>query len=257
MGTLCARLAEEIGVALYLKTSVEHVGLNERGCPVVSFRDHKETMMADAVVVATNVSAVSSLIRTIAPRAAQLVANISSCPLAVVHTAFDKRDVPMKPRGRGYSALRTENVRSLGTLFSSTLFEHRAPSDEVMFTSYVGGAMDAEACDLDDEELANTVRRDLHITMGISEKPTFVAIKRIEKAFPQYAVGHTRRVFEIDQHIDAVPGLFLTGNYLGGTQIPAIADHARRTALKVRAWLRQTKSVKHEAGNTHPVIPTE
>lgn len=244
MSTLSARLEETLGDALHFKTPVEHVGLNERGRPVVAFRGHDEKMVADAVVVATNTSAAPPLISTIAPRAAQLIASITSCPLAVVHTAFDRRDVSTKPKGRGYIVPRTENVRSLGTLFSSTLFENRAPEDETLFTSYVGGATDPEACVLDDEELVNTVRKDLHMTMGIGAKPTFVCIKRIREALPQYAVGHTRRIFEVDQCIDTVPGLFLTGNYFNGTQIPAIIDHARRTALKVRAWLR--RAVKSE-----------
>jgi len=244
LGTLPARIQEILGNSIHLKTQVSGVGFNEHGRPVVSFSDHDEHMVADAVVVATNASAAAPLIATLAPRASQLIANITSCPLAVVHTAFNSRDIPMRVSGRGIFIPRTQSVRSLSVAFSGALFEHRSPDGEVLLTSYVGGATDPDAIGLDDEELANIVRKDLHMTMGISVKPTFMRIKRLAEAIPQYSVGHTRRIFEIDQCVEAVPGIFLTGNYLGGIRIPEVIDHARRTAMKVRAWLR--KPVKSE-----------
>ena len=249
MGTLPARMQEVLGKAIHLKTAVKNVGFNERGNLVVTFQGHDEQMAADAVIVATNASAASPLIATVAPRAAQLASNITSAPLAVVHTAFNRRDIPMRVNGKGILVPRLQSARSLGVLFSGALFEHRSPDGEVLLTSYIGGSTDPDALNLDDEEMVNVVRRDLHITMGISDKPTYMSIKRIKEAIPQYAVGHTRRIFDIDQSLDQVPGVFLTGNYLGGIGVPDVIDHARRTAMKVRAWLRRTDKGIRGSGN--------
>lgn len=239
LGTLPARLQEILGGAIHLKTMVKNVGFNESGRSAVAFHDHEEHMTADAVVVATNASSASRLIETIAPRASRLISNITSAPLAVVHTAFNKRDIPVNVNARGIYIPRLQSVRSLKISFSGAMFEHRSPDGEILLTSYVGGASDPDAVSLDDDELTNLVRRDLHMTMGIGEKPAYMSVKRIDEAIPQYAVGHARRVFEIDQHLDQVPGVFLTGNYLGGACIPDVIDHSRRTAMMVRAWLRK------------------
>lgn len=51
-----------------------------------------------------------------------------------------------------------------------------------------------------------------------------------QRAIPQYNLGHPHLAATLKQLCAANPGIFLTGNYLGGPAIPACIDEANRSA---------------------------
>jgi oxygen-dependent protoporphyrinogen oxidase len=52
---------------------------------------------------------------------------------------------------------------------------------------------------------------------------------------PQYTVGHTARVAEIETRVAAIPGLYLAGNAYHGIGIPDCVRSAKLTADKISA----------------------
>jgi oxygen-dependent protoporphyrinogen oxidase len=96
------------------------------------------------------------------------------------------------------------------------LFEGRAPNGGDLFTGFVGGALDPEAVNLDDEELLSIVSEDLERLTGFSRRPTFVKVERHLQAIPQFTLGHLERMTMIRSQLKELPGLFLAGNYLRG-----------------------------------------
>ena len=126
--------------------------------------------------------------------------------------------------GFGFLVPRVEGVRTLGALFSSTLFAGRAPEGHILLTAFIGGAHDAAAADLSTESIIETVEADLARTLKIDGKPVFRRISRYARAIPQYTLGHLNRISGIDRELAALKGLHLRGNWRDGI---SVADSIR------------------------------
>jgi oxygen-dependent protoporphyrinogen oxidase len=94
----------------------------------------------------------------------------------------------------------------------------------------VGGARSSRLAELPDEQLLDRVRSDLREIMGLSAEPEYVKIYRHEKAIPQYLVGHAARLDAIEQQLQALPGLILTGNAFRGVSLNDCVLNATKTA---------------------------
>lgn len=240
MGTLTARLEEELRSRLRLGTTVQ--GLVQAGGGSRRWRaklaDGSAPVEADAILVAAPAHAAAKLLL---PHDAKLFPALAAIPyasLAVVHTAHREADVPMKPDGFGLLIPRGEKIRMLGTIFSSAIFPGRCPRGEILLTSFIGGATDPGLVDLGDEEVVGEVRAGLKTTMGITEPPKFSALKRWGQAIPQYTVGHRDRVATIRAQLAEHPGLFLTGAYFDGVSVSDTIAHARAVVDDVVAYLK-------------------
>jgi oxygen-dependent protoporphyrinogen oxidase len=66
-------------------------------------------------------------VRDLAPQAAQGLAAIPYAPIAIVATAYRRADIADPLAGFGFLVPRRERRKILGCLFSSSMFEGRAP----------------------------------------------------------------------------------------------------------------------------------
>ncbi|MCB9728606.1 MAG: protoporphyrinogen oxidase [Deltaproteobacteria bacterium] len=107
----------------------------------------------------------------------------------------------------------------LGVLFGSSIFEGRAPDQDLTFTVMLGGARDPEALSLDDAALVDRARAALGVVVGARGAPTAVQVSRWPDAIPQIPPGHLRTVAALREGIAAWPGLALAGNYLDGVGV--------------------------------------
>jgi protoporphyrinogen/coproporphyrinogen III oxidase len=73
--------------------------------------------------------------------------------------------------------------------------------------------------------------------LSITGPPAEQAVWRLEKALPQYNLGHSKRTDAIAQDLARVPGLFLAGNYLEGPSIGDCVTQGFKTAEAVRNYL--------------------
>ena len=123
--------------------------------------DLATTLRARAIVLAVPAYAGAALVRALAPDAAASLEAIPYAPVVVVASAYRRSDVGHPLDGFGFLAPAREQPRVLGSLFSSTMFEHRAPGDTVVFTSFLGGRRNPALIDAPDEELLQSVRYEL------------------------------------------------------------------------------------------------
>jgi oxygen-dependent protoporphyrinogen oxidase len=242
MHALPRALAARLGHSLLLETGVNglHHG-KANGKPWfevdITRHNHSETLAASAVVIATPTSIASQILLGLSDKFAPLFSRIEYAPVAVVSACYPREQIQRPPDGFGFLVPRDEGLRVLGTVFNSSLFAGRAPEGMVCITSFAGGATDPKLCELSDEEITETICAEVARVLGITGKPAPTNLHRYACALPQYNLGHTQIVKSLEALAAAMPGLFLTGNYLSGPSIGACVEQADRTAEAVRIYL--------------------
>jgi len=184
------------------------------------------------------------LVRNLAPKAAEALLRIHYPPVAVVATEY-RRSAGMHPLdGFGFLIPRVERREILGTIFTSSLFEGRAETGSALLTSFVGGARQPEKALLSEDAIGELVLREQGMVLGVPDKPDFMHVTKWERAIPQYTLGHTNRMIEIEKTERELPGLFFCANYRGGISVGDCVVSAERTAGRIRSMENGVKREK-------------
>ena len=133
---------------------------------------------ARSVVLATPAYEAARLVRLLAPAATQGLVAIPYAPIASVATVYPRSDIAHSLAGFGFLVPRRSRRKILGCLFSSSMFDGRAPAETVLLTSFVGGARHPELPAGSDAELAAIVHDDLQALVGARGDPAWTAITR-------------------------------------------------------------------------------
>ncbi|MBC3783841.1 protoporphyrinogen oxidase [Spirosoma utsteinense] len=154
--------------------------------------------------------------------------------MTAVHSAYKRADVTHPLNGFGGLNPRREGRFAAGHIWSSSTFDDRCPTDEVLFTTFVGGAHDInqEKAHQPDEVIFRTVHQELADAFGISaSQPTFRGIYRWERAIPQY----TERIVAVKEQVEAVraDNLLVCANWYGGISLSDCMGKARTLAGKL------------------------
>jgi protoporphyrinogen/coproporphyrinogen III oxidase len=140
-------------------------------------------------------------------------------PVASVVLGFRREDVAHPCSGFGMLIPKIAGFKSLGTLFSSSLFPNRAPAGHLTLTTYVGGERYPELASLPEERLVALVCEDLRVLLGVRGQPTFQHVVVYPHAIPQYNVGYGRFKDLMTQIESAAPGFYLAGHYRDGVSL--------------------------------------
>lgn len=201
------------------------------------FRVETSTGPAEAirVVLAVPADAAARLLEEATAGASRLFAEIPYAPVAILSLGFRREAVGHPLEGFGFLAPRKEGVNILGCLFPSEIFPGRAPAGHVALAAFAGGRTNPEIVGWDDERLASTLLSELRGPLGLQGEPAFRLIRRWPRAIPQYEVGHGRFVERAKEIEQALPGLRLGGNYLGGVSVPDCIKNATALAENILA----------------------
>jgi oxygen-dependent protoporphyrinogen oxidase len=184
-----------------------------------------QTFTSDSLILATSLMPVVELLSSSIPQAKDL-AGMPQASLNVLHLGFPREAIQHPLNGFGLLISRERGIRTLGALFSSTLFPHRAPVGQVLLTVFLGGIQDPKAITLSDEALLTQVQKDLAPLLGITQKPIFYHITRWPQAIPQYGRDHDSFLQTCQKIERQIPGLHLLGNYRGGISLENVILNA-------------------------------
>ncbi|NGP89256.1 protoporphyrinogen oxidase [Fodinibius halophilus] len=159
-------------------------------------------------------------------------------PLSVLALGYKKEQVSHPLNGFGMLVPEVEEYKLLGCLFSSTLFENRAPEGHHLITCFIGGARNPGLAFKSEEELRSIVTNELDELLGVTGDPVFSHHKFWNKAIPQYEVGYDRFISQMQNIEQEYPGLFLDGNYRNGVSVPDCISTGIETAEKISSFLR-------------------
>jgi oxygen-dependent protoporphyrinogen oxidase len=221
------------------RTSVRSIARRaDGGYELVAVRDGRDLALAARVVLfATPAYAAAPIVEALAPALARALAAIEYAPVSVVASAYRREDVAHEVAGFGFLVPKKERRRILGTLFSSSMFEGRAPAGHVLLTTFAGGRRNPEMTRLDDRELAEAVSKELAALVGAG-KPLWAETIRWSHAIPQYTLGHLQRIAAVDAASAALPGVFWCANWRGGVSVGDCIKNGDAMAQTVQDRLR-------------------
>ena len=106
--------------------------------------------------------------------------------------------------------------------------------DLVFLRASIGRAGDVTALQWPDADLVDVAVREVGEAVG-APLPRVVDshVQRWGGGLPQYAVGHLRRVAQVEAAVAGVPGLEVCGAAYGGVGIPAVIASARAAAERL------------------------
>jgi len=194
---------------------------------------------AELVVSAAPAYAAAAMLDGLDSGAAELLRQIPYATMNVVCFGYQSDKITHDLNGFGYLNAKSEGCNTLGTLWDSSIFPHRAPEGQVLLRSMMGGGTNPGAIDLSEDEVKARTMDDLKQIMGIAAEPDFVRIFRHRKAIPQYVVGHARRLRELDQRMERHPGLLLTGNAFGGVGLNDCVNSSNLVAERIVELLKK------------------
>ncbi len=160
--------------------------------------------------------------------------SIPYAPIVVVATGHKREDVEHPLDGFGFLIPRSEGLRTLGSIWTSSIFGERAPEGFVQFRSMLGGAGDPAITELSDAELWATLRVDLGVLIGIKRDPAFMKIYRWQRGIPQFTLGHIERRSRLEELAACRPGLFMVGNSYYGVGLNDCVKMAHRVSQQIR-----------------------
>jgi len=269
LATLPNAISKELGVGDDQKIRLEHKTTkiekktNEDGSDYyeATFDTPKgtKTIRAKAVVSTMPAHCISDVLQPVMEESKEIFEKIRKDldrvgvyypPVAAVTVAYPKKsfkDIEL-PNGfgnlqdlPGFGSLnpRTEGVRTLGTLWSSSLFPGRAPKDYNLLLNYIGGSRDVGLADLSEEEIVAEVDKGCRQVLLQENAPPakVIGLKIWPTAIPQYELGHLPIMEELEKAEAKLPGLWVCGNYRTGVAFPDCVTFGYTKAKEVKKFL--------------------
>ncbi|MEI6429099.1 MAG: protoporphyrinogen oxidase [Pseudanabaena sp. ELA607] len=183
--------------------------------------DGEKTIQSRNLVLTTPAYITAQLLQDLAPQASQALSEIPYPPVACVVLAYPKKNFKQELNGFGNLILRGQGVRTLGTIWASTLFPNRAPQGWNLLLNFIGGTTDPAIGQMTEAEIVAAVDQDLRQTLLKPDAPSpkVVALHLWQKAIPQYSLGHEQRLQTIAADLSRHPGLKVCGNFIGGVAL--------------------------------------
>ena len=174
----------------------------------------------DAVLIATPANVAGTLLDGVDRGLARNLMDITYSSSITVTLGYYKQQLVGLPPGFGFLVPRSEGTRMLACTFVHNKFPHRAPEDKGILRCFLGGARDEAVLSLSDDEILETVHRELRDILKLDARPIFARVYRWRGAMAQYEPGHIARVQRIEKRTAEIPGLALAGNAYHGIGVP-------------------------------------
>jgi len=221
--------------------------------------DGAKSVHAKSVVSTAPAHALADVLAPVLPASKELFERVRSQidrvgiyhpPVAAVTVAYPKsafrdvelangfgnlRDLP----GFGSLNPRTEGVRTLGTLWSSSLFPGRCPPEYNLLLNYIGGSRDTQIGAMSEEQIVAEVDKGCRqvLLRDDAPPPKVLGLKLWPTAIPQYELGHGELMEELEAAEAQSPGLWVCGNYRTGVAFPDCVTFGYEHAKVVKSFL--------------------
>ncbi len=202
-----------------------------KGGAKYTLESSKGNFEADKIIFATSAFAVANILKDFDSDFAKELQNIDYPPVAVVHSVYKKNAVSHKLNGFGGLNPQKEQLFSLGSIWTSSVFANRCPKDEVLFTTFVGGSRNPNFVleNLENSEnIIQEVHKELQKNYQIKEKPVFQKCFIWKNAIPQM----NKKVLFLDNYVPLYAGknIFFCANWYDGVSVADCWRKAKKMA---------------------------
>ncbi len=227
IGRLTNALGQVLGSSIQTNVRVQSLKVQSRGFVL---QTNTGQIQADRIVLACPAFVSAQILEAEKPVLANLLREIQYASVKVFGLAFQKKDVPNDLNGFGFLVPREQNIRILGCLYTSTLFPQQSTDDLVYLRVICGGTLDPDFTHLTQQAALEIILKDLEQTLGIRAAPVQIQEKTWLQSIPQYDLLHESRLKSVQQHLEQIPHLLLTGNAYRGVGINDVIRDATRVA---------------------------
>ncbi|HEX3722512.1 MAG TPA: protoporphyrinogen oxidase [Nitrolancea sp.] len=194
---------------------------------------------ADGLIFATPAYTTADLLDRLDPDLTPLLRQIPYVSTATVTLGYHTSDIERRSEGRGFVIPKVEDRELTAVTWATNKFAGRAPDDIALVRAFVGRAGREAAVDLPDADLLQLVRRELREILGISAEPALARVYRWHRALPQYVLGHTERLEQIEGRVARIPGVRLSGSAYRGVGIPDCIQSGQIAAEQLLEGLKK------------------
>jgi oxygen-dependent protoporphyrinogen oxidase len=187
----------------------------------------------DMVCLATAPHHIVSIFPGLTPTLKKLFESIPYASTGILNLAFRKEQIKNLPSAMGFIVPQKEQKHFIACSFMSQKYANRTPKDHILIRAFIGGSLQELVLNTFKGDLVRTVIDELRTILGIEGEPTEHDFTVWRQVMPQYTVGHTERVAQIEREISQYPNLYLAGNAYRGVGIPDLIDHATQLSQKI------------------------
>lgn len=192
--------------------------LREEGCYKIEFGDGT-SVLSEAVVLALPAYRAATITSQLSAKLYDSLREIPYAPISVICMGYDQSQVRRNLDGFGFLVPAKENRKILGSIWTSSIFSHRAPMGKVQFRTMVGGDGDHDTPMRPDAELVEIVKKELGSIVGAAGEPEIVKIYRWRFGIPQYRIGHSVMMENIESELKRLGNLYLVSNAYYGISL--------------------------------------
>ncbi len=215
--TVVERLEQQIVGNIKKNEKVTAIEASKHSMVVKASQDYE----TDAVILCIPAFAASRLLANACPNTSALLSDIRYASMAFITYAFDSSEVPSF-NGSGFIIGRDEGLITTACSWTSEKWAHLKGEHTTFLRMSVGRFGETKALGMKDADLLRELKDELITLTGISADPIATRVTRWPNSFPQYELGHSRRVAEIRQEAAVeMPGIFLAGSPFKGIGLSA------------------------------------
>ena len=231
--TVVRQLEQQLDATIKRNERVTLIESSDDSIIVKASQDYQ----TDAVILCIPSFVASKLLLNSCPNTSDLLAGIQYASMAFITYAFNKTDVPTF-NGSGFLVGRKEDLLTTACSWTSEKWAHLNDGHTVFLRLSVGRFAETKALKMNDNELLAELEGELSILTGVNAEPIATRVTRWPNSFPQYELGHTKRVDEIRQQATAeMPGMFLAGSPFKGIGLSACIRDGVNEARKANSFL--------------------
>jgi oxygen-dependent protoporphyrinogen oxidase len=231
---LLDKLTESIGASnIHTNTKIDEVKFMKEARQWSLRLSSGESKTFDHVMITTPSFVAAELLEAVDSRLADDLSKIEYASSAVLNFLFEREQIQHALDGFGFVVPAEENRQILAGSFYSVKLANRCLDNQVIVRVFLGGAMQEEILQNDDQTLIKIALSELNDYVKFTGAPLSTWVKRYERSMPQYKINHRVLSERLQTTVKKFPGLHISGAYLNGVGIPDCIANANKACASL------------------------